>query len=46
MEEYKNWKIEKSDYGYYEATNLKDCDAYMKFAKSVDEIKEDIDLEI
>ena len=47
MEIYKNWHIRRSDYasGYYEATNLNDCDAFMKFAKSIEEIKEDIDIE-
>ena len=43
MEIYKNWKIEKADYGYYEATNLNDCDAFMKYAKSVEELKTEID---
>ncbi len=41
--EYRNWKIEKADYGYYEATNLKDCDAFMLHSKSVDELKNEID---
>ena len=45
MEIYKNWRIEKADYRYYEATNLKDCDAYMKFDKSIDSLKEEIDME-
>ena len=45
MEIYKNWKIEKGDYGYYEATNLKDCDAFMKFSKNKDELKAEIDEE-
>ena len=42
---YKNWEITKSDYavGYYEATNLNDCDACMIHAKSVEEIKTEID---
>lgn len=45
MEVYKNWQIRKSDYavGYYEATNLNDCDAFMKHAKSIEEIKTEID---
>ena len=44
---YKNWQIRKSDYapGYYEATNLNDCDAFMKHAKSIEEIKIEIDEE-
>jgi hypothetical protein len=42
---YKNWQIRKSDYaiGYYEATNLNDCDAYMKHAKSIEQLKIEID---
>ena len=43
MEIYKNWQIEKGDFGYFEATNLNDCDAYMKHAKSIEEIKTEID---
>ena len=45
MEIYKNWQIRKSDYApsYYEATNLNDCDAFMKHAKSIEEIKVEID---
>jgi hypothetical protein len=41
---YKNWEIRKSDYAvdYYEATNLNDCDASMKYAKSIEEIKTEI----
>lgn len=47
MEIYKNWQIIKSDYaiGYYEATKLNDCDAFMKHAKSIEEIKIEIDEE-
>ena len=40
---YKNWKIEKVDFGYYEATNLKDCDALMMHSKSIEELKTEID---
>jgi len=42
---YKNWEIRKSDYavGYYEATNLNDCDANMIIAKRIEEIKTEID---
>ena len=45
MEIYKNWQIRKSDYAvdYYEATNLNDCDAFMKHAKSIEELKTEID---
>jgi hypothetical protein len=41
---YKNWEIRRSDYavGYYEATNLNDCDAYMIHAKSIEQIKIEI----
>ena len=46
MEIYKNWRIEKADYpGWYEATDLTDCDAFMKLSKSVSKLKEDIDEE-
>ena len=40
---YKGWEIEKENFGYYEATNLQDCDAPMKFSKSIDELKIEID---
>jgi hypothetical protein len=43
METYKGWKIEKEDYGYFMAENLNDCDAYLPFAKSVEELKTEID---
>lgn len=41
MEIYKNWEIRKSDYGigYFEAVNLNNCDAFMKYGKRVDDIK-------
>jgi len=44
-EVYKNWQIRKSYYavGYYEATNLTDCDAFMKHAKNIEELKTEID---
>jgi hypothetical protein len=47
MEIYKNWQIIKSDYArsYYIATNLNDCDAFMKYAKSIEAIKVEIDEE-
>ena len=40
---YKNWKIEKADYGYYQATNLNDCDASMVFSKDIEQLKIEID---
>ena len=43
METYKNWQIEKNDYGYFEATNLNDCDAFMKYSKSIEYLKTEID---
>jgi len=45
MEIYKDWQIRKSIFapGYYEATNLNDCDAFMIHAKSLEEIKIEID---
>lgn len=42
---YKDWEIEKSDYGYHEATNLNDCDSSQIFARSVKAIKLEIDQE-
>jgi hypothetical protein len=47
MEIYKNWQIRQSDYApsYYEATNLNDCDAFLLYAKSIAEIKAEIDNE-
>ena len=46
MERYKNWEIELNDFGYYVAVNLNDCDAFMKFDKDLDLLKEEIDEEI
>ena len=43
---HKNWKIEKIDFGYYSATNLEDCDKPIKFSKSVNELKIEIDEEL
>jgi hypothetical protein len=43
---YKGWEIEKSDYGFYSATNCLDCDALMKFAKSIDELLIEISEEL
>tara|TARA_R110000824_G_C15145990_1_gene670493 strand:+ start:1246 stop:1410 length:165 start_codon:yes stop_codon:yes gene_type:complete len=40
---YKGWEIEKADYGYYEATNLNDCDAFQIFDRSVKALKLEID---
>ena len=44
-ETYRNWVIEIGDYGYYEAYSLDDCDAYMKYSKSVEELRKEIDEE-
>ena len=43
MEDYKGFIIEKNDFNYYEATNTKDCDALMLFAKTKDLLKIEID---
>lgn len=43
MEQYKNWQIEKVDYGYFEATNMDDCDAYVMHSKSIEALKTEID---
>ena len=43
---YKGWEIERVDYGFYSATNLQDCDALMKFGKSVDELIIEINEEL
>jgi hypothetical protein len=43
MEIYKGWQIEQNEFGYWEATNLNDCDAYIKFSKSLEQLKIDID---
>ena len=43
MEVYKNWKIEKEDYGYYTAENLNDCDAFLNCSKNIDDLKTEID---
>lgn len=40
---YRNWQIEKVDYGYYEAYDLDDCDASMEWAKTIYELKIQID---
>jgi len=40
---YKNWKIEKTDYDFYEAYSLKNCDEYIKWDKSLDDLKIQID---
>jgi len=45
IEIYKNFKIEKAEYNYYEATNLNDCDAVIKWSKNKEDIKEEIDQE-
>tara|TARA_R110000824_G_scaffold92959_3_gene225139 strand:- start:1138 stop:1305 length:168 start_codon:yes stop_codon:yes gene_type:complete len=43
---YKGWEIEKADFGFYEATNCLDCDASMKFGRSVDELVIEIEEEL
>ena len=43
MEIYKNWQIEKYDFGHYEAMNLSDCDADLLIGKSIEELKMEID---
>tara|TARA_R110000803_G_scaffold4960_1_gene16549 strand:+ start:629 stop:775 length:147 start_codon:yes stop_codon:yes gene_type:complete len=42
MEIYKNWEIEKNDFGYFEATNLNDCDDFIKYSKNIDDLKTEI----
>ena len=44
---YKDWLIQKCDYApdYYEAISLTDCDAYIKIAKNIEELKTLIDYE-
>ena len=43
---HKGWKIEKVYFGYYEATNLKDCDASIKFGKNICDLIIEIDEEL
>ncbi len=40
---YKNYEIEKNEWGYYEATNTLDCDAFMIHNKSLEGLKIEID---
>lgn len=42
-EAYRNYQIEQGDYSYYEAYDLNDCDAYMEWAKTIEELKIQID---
>ena len=35
---HKNWEITEADYGFYEAANLDDCDAFTKYAKTIREL--------
>ena len=44
---YKNWKIEESKYaaGYFVAYKLNDCDEFMKWDKSIEDLKIEIDEE-
>jgi len=44
MEEiYKNFRISKNEFGYHEAVDLTDCDAYVLFAKTLEQLKTEID---
>ena len=42
---YKNYEIttNKNAWGYFEAINLKDCDAFYIYGKTIEEIKIEID---
>ena len=42
---YKNYDIDTEDnrWGYFEATNLVDCDAPMLFANTIEKLKIEID---
>jgi hypothetical protein len=41
--EYKGWKIEQGDYGFFEAYSIKDCDEPIKWSKSLEDLKIQID---
>jgi hypothetical protein len=43
MEMYKGWAIEQNEFGYWEAINLKNCDAQVMFAKLLSVLKIQID---
>lgn len=42
---YKNYEISEkpNDFGYYEGVNITDCDAQVLTAKSIDEVKIEVD---
>ena len=43
MMTYKNFRITKNEVNYYEAENLSDCDAPLLWAKTIEELKIEID---
>ena len=40
---YKGYKIERNEWGYYEATNTNDCDEPIKYNKSIHDLMNEID---
>lgn len=40
---YKKWNITFNEWGYFEAYNLEDCDAYMLHDKTLEGLKTQID---
>jgi hypothetical protein len=44
-EKYKGYNIDTvaNEWGYYEAYSIDDCDAFMEFANSIEELKINID---
>ena len=40
---YRGYKIELNEWGYYEAESLEDCDSSFLYAKTLEEIKIEID---
>ena len=43
--EYKNWKIEKNEVGYYEANKLDNSNKFYLYSKTLEGIKVEIDEE-
>lgn len=43
MEIYQNFKIEKNEVNYYEATDLNNCDDQVLWAKTKEQLKIEID---